>query len=279
MSSRTARAGDKGDTLTLALIAYRDEDYALLRAQVTPEAVKRHLAMPCWARCAATSCRDCRALQFVCERALDTGVTTSLAIDPHGKTLSYALLEMIDRSMSGPLHGVRVLDLTTVVMGPYATQILGDFGADVIKVEPPEGDIMRHGAPFRNPGMGHIFLNANRNKRSVVLDLKQPAAREALPARSRRRPTCWSTTSARRRWRGCKLAYEDVRAVNPTHHLRRLLRLQPARAVRREGRLRRPHPGHGRAAVAAARSRARRRRATCRSSSPTARSASRWRTR
>jgi hypothetical protein len=90
-----ARAGDKGDTLTLALFAYRDEDYALLRSQVTAQAVKQHLAHIVQGDVRRFEVPNLHALQFVCERALDTGVTTSLAIDPHGKTLSYALLEMV----------------------------------------------------------------------------------------------------------------------------------------------------------------------------------------
>ena len=80
----------------------------------------------------------------------------------------------------GPLAGVRVIDLTTVMMGPFATQILGDYGADVIKVEPPGGDVMRHAPPMRSPGMGAMYMQGNRNKRSVLLDLKTEAGRAAL---------------------------------------------------------------------------------------------------
>lgn len=81
---------------------------------------------------------------------------------------------------AGPLAGVRVIDLTTVMMGPFATQILGDYGADIIKVEPPGGDIMRHAPPMRSPGMGAMYMQGNRNKRSILLDLKKEPARAAL---------------------------------------------------------------------------------------------------
>ncbi|MGD9864556.1 MAG: CaiB/BaiF CoA transferase family protein [Pseudodonghicola sp.] len=82
--------------------------------------------------------------------------------------------------MAGVLDGIRVVDLTTVILGPWATQMLGDMGADVIKVETPEGDTTRQTGDRRNPGMAAFFMASNRNKRSVVLDLRQEEGRAAL---------------------------------------------------------------------------------------------------
>ena len=79
-----------------------------------------------------------------------------------------------------PLDGVRVVDISTVVMAPWASQMLADMGADVIKVEAPGGDLTRQMGPRRHEGMSALFLTVNRNKRSVVLDLQQAAGREAL---------------------------------------------------------------------------------------------------
>jgi crotonobetainyl-CoA:carnitine CoA-transferase CaiB-like acyl-CoA transferase len=81
---------------------------------------------------------------------------------------------------TGPLSGIRVVDLTINVLGPVATQLMADAGADVIKVESPAGDQNRHIGPQRSPAMSALFLTMNRNKRSVVLNLKKPEAKKAL---------------------------------------------------------------------------------------------------
>ena len=88
--------------------------------------------------------------------------------------------------MTGPLDGVRVVDLTAMLAGPYATMLLADLGADVVKVEPPHGDGTRYVGPFRDEdgaeGLGGYFQSVNRGKRSIVLDLKTDADRERLIA-------------------------------------------------------------------------------------------------
>ena len=101
-----------------------------------------------------------------------------------------------------------------MVLGPYATQILADYGADVIKIEPPQGDLMRKGGATKNADMGALYLQLNRNKRSVVLDLKQPAARAALLRLCERADVLVHNTrlAAMRR---LKLGDEDVRKINP----------------------------------------------------------------
>jgi len=116
--------------------------------------------------------------------------------------------------MSGPLEGVQVLEVSSVVLGPWACQILGDLGADVIKVEPPTGDSNRYIGPARHPLMGALFLTCNRNKRSIVLDLKRLQGREAVLRLARTadvlvhnlRPSAMARLG---------LEYPAVRGVNP----------------------------------------------------------------
>lgn len=114
----------------------------------------------------------------------------------------------------GPLEGVKVIDMTSVLMGPYATQTLGDYGADVIKVESPEGDITRQIGPARHSDMGPIFLNANRSKRSISLDLKKPAGRDALLRLAATADVLVYNVRPQAMAR-LKLDYESVAAVNP----------------------------------------------------------------
>ena len=117
--------------------------------------------------------------------------------------------------MTAPLAGIRVIDMTSVVVGPLATQTLADYGADVIKLEAPGGDLVRNMAGRAiTPNMSGKFLHLNRNKRSLVLDLKKPAAHAALLRLLEGADVLiWNVrppAMAR-----LKLSYEDVRRVNP----------------------------------------------------------------
>ncbi|WP_198087549.1 CaiB/BaiF CoA-transferase family protein [Variovorax sp. E3] len=88
--------------------------------------------------------------------------------------------ETTHAQIDGPLHGLKIVDLTTVLSGPYTTQILADLGAEVLKIEGPTGDAMRSNGVLRTPGFGHIFLASNRNKKSIQLDLKQEEEKSKL---------------------------------------------------------------------------------------------------
>jgi crotonobetainyl-CoA:carnitine CoA-transferase CaiB-like acyl-CoA transferase len=114
-----------------------------------------------------------------------------------------------------PLQGLRVLDLSSMIAGPHAAQILADYGADVIKIEPPEGDLMRRGVgAARSADMGPLYLQLNRNKRSLVLDLKQPSARKALLHLCKSADVLVHNIrpAAMRR---LELSYDEVHKVNP----------------------------------------------------------------
>lgn len=115
---------------------------------------------------------------------------------------------------TGPLKGIKVLDLSQFILGPVSTQIMGDMGADVIKVETPAGDMNRDIGPQRHPKMSALFLGMNRNKRSVVLDLKNPKALQALYTMVK---DCDVFIHSMRRSATARLgiSYKDISAINP----------------------------------------------------------------
>lgn len=115
---------------------------------------------------------------------------------------------------TGPLKGMRVLDVTSVLMGPYASQILGEMGAEIVKIEAPAGDVVRLIGPARHEGMGPVFLNTNRSKRSITLDLKNPAGRSALLRLAKNADVCLYNVRPQAMSR-LGLSYEDLKAVNP----------------------------------------------------------------
>jgi crotonobetainyl-CoA:carnitine CoA-transferase CaiB-like acyl-CoA transferase len=125
------------------------------------------------------------------------------------------LWPVLDEPAAGPLSGIRVFDLTAVVMGPSATQMLGDLGADVIKVESGSGDTMRWIGPWRHEGMGPLFLQANRNKRAVVLDLKTPEGKAAALSLAQAADVLVSNVRPQGLQR-LGLDYENIRKMNPS---------------------------------------------------------------
>ncbi len=115
---------------------------------------------------------------------------------------------------NSPLHGIRVVDMTSLGMGPLASQILGDYGADVIKLEPPTGDVFRHVLPQGSPGMSHAFIQFNRNKRSIAMDLKQAEGLEAARKLLRTADVLLSNVRPSA-MKALGLDYEAIRAIKP----------------------------------------------------------------
>ncbi|NIO42496.1 MAG: CoA transferase [Burkholderiales bacterium] len=116
--------------------------------------------------------------------------------------------------MAGPLTGVKILDLTTVVMGPFATQILAELGAEVTKVESLEGDNMRDVGPMQSKSMGHLHLQLNRGKRSIAIDLKQPDGRDVVTRLLAEMDVLVFNIRPQAMAR-LGLSYKDVKSVNP----------------------------------------------------------------
>ena len=115
---------------------------------------------------------------------------------------------------SGPLAGVLVVDVTAMVMGPYCTQIMADMGADVVKIEPPEGDNTRYISVGPEPGMSGVFVNVNRGKRSVVLDLRSDQGKTALRALTSEADVFIHSMRAKAIGK-LGFGYEQVAALNP----------------------------------------------------------------
>jgi crotonobetainyl-CoA:carnitine CoA-transferase CaiB-like acyl-CoA transferase len=116
--------------------------------------------------------------------------------------------------MAGPLQGVRIVELTSIVLGPWACQLLADMGADVVKVEAPRGDSNRALGASRTRGMGALYLTCNRNKRSLVLDLAKPGARDAL-LRLIAKADVFVHNNRPRVMTKLRLEYADLKKVNP----------------------------------------------------------------
>ncbi|NMH99077.1 CaiB/BaiF CoA transferase family protein [Pseudonocardia acidicola] len=114
----------------------------------------------------------------------------------------------------GPLAGVRVLDVTSTFMGPYCTLLMAQMGAEVLKVEPPAGDLVRYVGDRRGTGMGPIFLNANRGKRSIVLDLAHPEGRDLLGRLAAEHDVFVHNVRPAAE-KKLAISYADIAAINP----------------------------------------------------------------